>query len=132
MRGSRDIDLQKYRCPDRHGPPFMHRPLFMQVCMTCDMVMRDDDSHTAAVQNLCLSHLGRVAPGIVEVRSQFPTRCITTCWRTLHPELGIRECFLARQLEQLAVQGVSSRRGTLMNKRCSGVVRPGHGPCEGL
>jgi hypothetical protein len=32
MRGSRDIGLQKYRCPDRHGPHFLHGPLFMQVC----------------------------------------------------------------------------------------------------
>jgi hypothetical protein len=32
MRGSRDIDLQKYWCPDRHGPHFMHEPLFMQLC----------------------------------------------------------------------------------------------------
>jgi hypothetical protein len=33
MRGSRDTDLQKYRCPDRHGPHFMHGPLSLQVCM---------------------------------------------------------------------------------------------------
>jgi hypothetical protein len=53
MRGSRSIDLQKYRCPDRYGPHLIHGLLYMQVCSVLASKLHNMSSWRSIVDPIC-------------------------------------------------------------------------------